>query len=246
MQKASSSPDAVLGTILHESLADKIYARLRVAIMSGQLAPGQKLIYRTLAEEMGVSPTPVRDAVHRLMSDGILVMDERGAAALPQPDPARFIEIISLRIDLEGRAASNTAKAGDEAAAQELAGLHKQLEDARAKGLTHLALELNEQFHFAVIRGANMPVLEGLLRSLWLLCGPSLRFLHTKDAPKLGLKHPHHEMIAAIRAQDGDAARNAVRQDLVCHGLHILGKIYETLGQEMPTEPPAAWVDESD
>ncbi|OYR24923.1 FCD domain protein [Brucella lupini] len=227
-------------------MADKIYVRLRVAIMSGQLAPGQKLIYRTLAEEMGVSPTPVRDAVHRLMSDGILVMDERGAAALPEPDPVRFIEIISLRIDLEGRAASYAAAVGGEAAARELEVLHEQLEDARTKGLTHLALEINEQFHFAVISSANMPVLEGLLRSLWLLCGPSLRFLHTDDAPKLGLRHPHYKMIAAIRAKDSLGARNAIREDLVSHGRHILGKIYETLGQEVPTEPPAAWVNATD
>nr|WP_301538922.1 GntR family transcriptional regulator [Pseudogemmobacter hezensis] len=224
-------------------MADKIYGRLRIAIMTGQLAPGQKLIYRTLAEEMGVSPTPVRDAVHRLISDGILVMDERGAAALPQQDPARFIEIISLRIELEGRAAAHAARAGDATAAPELSELHAQLEEARSKGQTHLALELNEQFHFAVIRRANMPVLEGLLRSLWLQCGPSLRFLHTEDAPKLGLKHPHHDMIAAIRAGDGEAARQAIRKDLVSHGRHILRKIYATLGEPVPEDLPTTWVE---
>jgi DNA-binding GntR family transcriptional regulator len=112
--------------------------------MSGQLPPGERLVYRTLASEMGVSPTPVRDAVHRLVSDGVLEMGDRGTASLPRLDPDRFVEIITLRIELEGRAATAVAAHGGPKIAAELAELNAGMESARACGDQHKTLDLNE------------------------------------------------------------------------------------------------------
>jgi len=241
MLKDSFQPDMLSQTLKHESLADQIHARLRRAIMSGQLPPGERLVYRTLAAEMGVSSTPVRDAVQRLVSDGVLEMDDRGTAALPRLDPARFVEVIALRIELEGRAAEAAAQGGPELAA-ELAELNAGMEAARARGDQRTTLDLNERLHFTIVRHAEMPVLEGVLRSLWLQCGPSLQFLYTEDYPKSTLRHPHYDLIEAIGHRDGPTARAAITQDLVRHGCHILRKIRKMVGEDDSGEIPAAWL----
>lgn len=232
-------------TLRHESLSDQIYARLRRAIMSGQLSPGERLVYRTLASEMGVSPTPVRDAVHRLVSDGVLEMGDRGTASLPRLDPDRFVEIITLRIELEGRAAAAAATHGGPEVAAELAELNAGMEAARACGDRHTTLDLNEKLHFSIIRRAEMPVMEGLLHSLWLQCGPSLQFLYTEDYPKSTFRHPHYDLIEAVDRRDAPAARAAITQDLVRHGCHILRKIRENIGEVDSGEIPTAWLQDS-
>src|SRR3546814_6255178 len=82
---------------------------IRGAIVQGRLGAGERLVYRTIAEEFGISPTPVRDAIQRLVSDGALVLDDRGVAHVPVIEPETYTEILNLRLQLEGNAAAEVA-----------------------------------------------------------------------------------------------------------------------------------------
>lgn len=208
------------------SLSERAYQQIRDAIMQGRLESGRRLVYRTLAEELGISPTPVRDAIQRLVSDGALQLDDRGVAYVPVITAEIYIETINLRLTLESMAAAAVAAMpeGREAIADQLAEIHERVARAQREGRAVDALFGNEQFHFVYLRAAGMPILEGLVRSLWLRCGPSLRLVYNAGFKPLPI-HPHVRLIDAIRKGDAAAARQAVDQDLKYAGKHILRQL---------------------
>ncbi len=208
------------------SLSERAYQQIRDAIMQGRLESGRRLVYRTLAEELGISPTPVRDAIQRLVSDGALQLDDRGVAFVPVITADTYIEIINLRLALESIAAQAVAimPTGRDDIADQLAKIHERVALAQREGRVVDALFGNEQFHFLYLRAAQMPVLEGLVRSLWLRCGPSLRLVYSNGFQPLPV-HPHLRLIDAIRHADPTAARLAVEEDLKYAGKHILAQL---------------------
>lgn len=208
------------------SLSERAYQQIRDAIMQGRLESGRRLVYRTLAEELGISPTPVRDAIQRLVSDGALQLDDRGVAFVPVITADTYIEIINLRLNLESVAAEAVAAipAGREAIADQLTEIHQRMALAQREGRIVDALFGNEQFHFVYLRAAGMPVLEELVRSLWLRCGPSLRLAYFNGFKPLPV-HPHLRLIESIRNHDPAAARRAVEEDLKYAGKHILAQL---------------------
>jgi len=210
----------------HLSLSEQAYQQIRSAIMQGQLKSGQRLVYRTLAEELGISPTPVRDAIQRLVSDGALQLDDRSVAFVPTVTPDIYIEIIGLRLNLECIAAQAVAQMpeGRDAIADQLQAIHQRVAQSQREGRVDDALFSNEQFHFHYLRAAQMPVLEELVRSLWLRCGPSLRLVYSNGFQPLPV-HPHLRLIEAIRKADPTEARLAVEEDLKYAGKHILRQL---------------------
>jgi DNA-binding GntR family transcriptional regulator len=220
-----------------ETLADTTYRQIRSAIIRGQLAPAQRLVYRALSKEFGVSSTPVRDAVQRLASEGALSLDDRGVARVPTLSAAEYAEIINLRILLEGRAAFEAAEVhGGPGFIEKLEEIHARLSEAIARNEDLAALTANEEFHFLVIEAAKMPILSGLISALWMKCGPSLRVLYTPSyvRPK---RHPHVDLIEALARRDGEAARLAVAEDLRHGGKFVLRKLTNTA----TPETPASW-----
>jgi len=208
------------------SLSEQAYQQIRNAIVQGRLESGQRLVYRTLAEELGISPTPVRDAIQRLVSDGALQLDERGVAFVPIITADTYIEIINLRLNLESIAAQAVAgmPAGREDVADQLQVIHHQVALSQQEGRVSDALFQNERFHFHYLRAAHMPILEELVRSLWLRCGPSLRLVYSNGFRPLPV-HPHLRLIEAIRNADTVEARLAVEEDLKYAGKHILRQL---------------------
>lgn len=208
------------------SLSEIAYQQIRNAIVRGQLQSGQRLVYRTVAEELSISPTPVRDAIQRLVSDGALQLDERGVAVVPVITPTLYTEIINLRLNLEGLAAETAASQveGREEVATGLAAIHERLAKCKRDGRIDEALFENEQFHSLFVKKTGMAVLEELIRSLWLRSGPTVRLLYSGDH-KADTVHPHEQLIEAIREGNPMKARSAVERDLKSAARHILTQL---------------------
>lgn len=200
-----------------ESLAGKVYQRLRSALVGGRLVPGQKLVHRLLATELGVSPTPVREALLRLVSEGALELDARGIAWVPRLEVERYDEIMDLRVELEGRAAARAALLATPADIAALAEIQARLLAGRRDMDRHTVLAENERFHFGVIALARMPVLQRVVESLWVQVGPTINLLFSGPRELSALGHPHDALINALRAHDSEAAREAIRRDLYEH-----------------------------
>lgn len=205
-----------------ETLAEKVHARLRSALVGGRLVPGQKLVHRQLALELGVSPTPVREALLRLVSDGALELDGRGVASVPRLHPDRYAEIMELRVMLEGRAAAEAARLARPEDIVVLRDIHARVMAARRSGDGDALLAENERFHFGVVDLARMPVLRRMVETLWTQAGPTITLLSNLVRPVSPNGHPHDELLQALAQGDAAAARCAMQRDLREHAAIVV------------------------
>lgn len=195
------------------NLAAQIYQKLRQELMAGRYVPGQKLKLRDLADELGVSVTPVREALGRLVSEQALTQIDRRSVSVAVMDLARFDEVRDLRLELEGRAAEQAAAMATAADIDGLRDIHARLMDARARGCHADILLENEQFHLTLCQLARRPMLLRLVELLWLQCGPLMHGM-TFVPVKQPRRHPHSAVISALRARDGTLAREAIQRDI--------------------------------
>ncbi len=207
--------------VSRESLSDRAYQEIRTALMRSRLKPGERLLLRPLSAQLGLSATPVREALLRLVSEQALVLDERGTVKVPVLDKASLLEIRDLRVDLEGRAAARAAeiRTDDEIAALE--GIHAGIVAACADGRFQTAVELNERFHFALCSMGRLPIVYQFVASLWMRCGPILSHLYDNGVMEWDV-HPHVRIIDGLRRQDSHAVRQAVMEDIVRGGRELL------------------------
>lgn len=197
-----------------ENLYEQTYRIIRKALMAGQFPPGHVLRLRPLAEELGISVTPVREALLRLASEHALSNDGR-TLRVPMVDVKRFREIRDLRILLEGRAAAQGAANATSATVETLEALQRRIRDLRKARDFSGALAVNEEFHFTVYGAADMPVLYDMIEGLWVQIGPILTRIFQFIDAKVAANHPHEGVIEAFRARDGAAARNAIETDIL-------------------------------
>ena len=198
----------------NDTLADIAYGRLRSALISGSFRPGDPLSIRQLAGMLGISATPARDAISRVLWEHGLENGPHRTIVVPVLTRDELRKIYDLREALEGLA---TALAAARFTPQDLA----QLEAAQASHLASVeahdyraALAANEAFHFAIYSASDNAMLIEMIRGLWLKLGPSLNLLYpTYDRSRLGVSH-HQEIVDAMRGGDPGAARAAIIADL--------------------------------
>lgn len=208
-----------------ESVAAQVHGWLRLALMRSRFGPGEKLKLRVLAAELGVSATPIRAALARLVTEGALEQLDRRSVRVPVLTDARLREVVELRLDLEGKAASRAAERATAADVATLEAIHAAMSAARVEGQMEAMMRENERFHMRLCALAGMPVLLRLVEGLWLQCGPlnaglkSVRFLHQPE------EHPHHEVIRALGRGDGALARLAIQRDISVYADAVLRRL---------------------
>ncbi len=195
--------------------ADTAYEAVRRMILSGEAAPGTRLGETELAETLGLSRTPVREAIQRLGADGLVeVLPHRGARVVLWS--ARDLEeIFELRTLLEPYAVARAARIGLEAPVlAELRDLCSAMEGAAAEGEVALLARLNSHFHEALIDASGNSRLPGMLTSVMhapLILGT----FHRYDAETMARSMGHHrEVVDAITARDPEWAASVMRSHL--------------------------------
>ncbi|MER7009524.1 GntR family transcriptional regulator [Dactylosporangium sp. NPDC000555] len=180
------------------------YDRLRAEIVSGQLAPGTVLLETLLAERLGVSRTPVREALALLERDGLLERERRGYRVRMR-SPEELLEIYEARIALESTCA---ARAAARRSAYDLARLSHLGREARAVIDPVRLGELHAAWHKALRAAAGNATIIDLLERL-----DSLLAVYDADEPTLADQEvaaaEHERIVAAIKAGDADEARRA-------------------------------------
>ncbi len=211
-----------LQPVERETLWDQVYAQLRDALFAGKFEPGSRLVLRDLAEMLGTSITPVRDAVARLVANGTLERGPRNTAMVPDVGAVDLRHLIIVRTELEGRAAREAATNASEAG---VAVLNKRLTQMRkliADGQLGAYLDLHRQFHFGIYEMARIPILFDMIEGLWLRCGPALSFV-IPDYVRLLKGTDHHlQLIDSLRNHDPEAAEQAIVADIEEAGQYLL------------------------
>ena len=195
-------------------LADRVYNQLRDNIGSHQIRPGERLQEVSLAAQLGVSRTPVREALARLESEGMIVVEGRGFV-VPELTDADVEEIYQLRFLLEPAAVSLAV--GEVGSPTDLASMSAAVDDAVAAekaGDFRAFLEANSRFHHAwraLVPNRRMSKLldqyVGHVRFLRVL---TLGDAGARKAALTGMKAIH----AAFRKRDADAAATAMHKHL--------------------------------
>lgn len=203
----------------HQTLTQQVYADLREWLISGTLSPGDKLSLRRVAEQMGVSMMPVREAVSRLVADAALEVLPNRAVRVPVLSLERFRELTTIRLALEGFAAERAASMHTPA---DLRAIRRHDAEFRRqcglkKANTGAAVRANRALHFSVYAAAGLPALIPMIEGLWLRIGPVLN-LDMRASPErlqTGLAEQcHAKLVRAIAARDPLAARNALTADI--------------------------------
>ena len=177
--------------------------------MAGFLHPGERLNTRDLADQLGASITPVREALLKLVATGALEIAPAQAFTVPVVSRRRYLEICDIRKAVEGLAAERAAERIDGTQLAALATVAQDFQAAKSFGDVREALELNKTFRFGVYEHAAMPTLLDIIKALWLRLGPCFNYLYPQ--PRLD-RHSYDDLIEALRAADGPAARSAIER----------------------------------
>lgn len=189
------------------------HRRLRQAIMVGSIRPGESLTIRGIAEAMESSPTPVREALRRLSSEGALRVLDNRRIMVPRMTADRFLELISLRSVLEQHAARRAVPHITERRIDRLAEIDRAQDEAIARKDKATALLLNQEFHRTLYTANPEQVIMPMVESIWLQLGPLLG-IAMEHVEQLYLVDRHQEAIAALRKRDEDAVAAAIDADI--------------------------------
>lgn len=214
------------GQIVRESVSQQAYVAIRNSLMRSRLKPGQRLVVRQVADELGISVTPVRESLLRLVSEHALALDERGTVVVPVLTRERGVEIRDLRMLIEGEGAARAVSFATNSDIEELSAIHDRYVRTENDNNFDMALAENENFHFGVCRLARSPALFRIVENLWMQFGPILSHLYdSKARPFHGRKHGHVRVIEALRKRDPELARKAMSQDILIGGETLLDKL---------------------
>lgn len=186
------------------------YQALRDALRTGVLKPGDRIMEVPLAKQLDVSRTPVREAIRRLESEGLLEHESRAGLVVARLDRRAVSELYEMREVLEGTAARLFTRHASDIEVDHLVELVDQERDLQGNG-EDLAAH-NHHFHVQIHRGAHNRYLEKALdavnSALWLL-GDSQMLLPHRAKGALG---EHGELAKAIQKRDADLAESIARK----------------------------------
>jgi DNA-binding GntR family transcriptional regulator len=211
------SPGSIQTAVLrargrYVSKSDMVTDVLRELITDRHLSPGTPLRQRDLAEQFDVSYTPVREALRRLESEGLVVSDVHRGAAVAFTESEEMEENFRILAALEALAGSLAVSKMTDGDLVEIEALYQQVaacapEDERLS-------ELNRQFHFRLYECARSPMLLLLMRLLWRSFpqGPQAGRPHRESV------HQHGQLLSALKRKDQDQVAAIIRD-------HVLGSI---------------------
>ncbi len=204
-----------LAKISKGNLSEQVYGSIRDSLMDGRYEPGARLTIASLAEQLGVSITPVREAIFRLVSERALEMQAATSIHVRDLTPPELREIQLIRHHLEGEAAAQAALRISTKALADMEGLQRSFSEAAANDPLE-ASRLNRAFHFQLAEAAEMPLLLATIQSMWAQMGPLIHLYHQNTPPRVLVSrdHGHYNVLNALRAHDAEAARAAIQADI--------------------------------
>jgi DNA-binding GntR family transcriptional regulator len=184
-----------------------IYDKLREAIISAELRPNRRLVEAELAEWLGVSRTPIREALLRLKQDGLVTRD-RGWI-VRDIDPTEIRQFLESRVPVESYA---TRLAAGNMSREQINHLMKLIKEMETPGVSRVDYNaLNDQFHDAIIEASGNALLQEFHAktriNYWNLSVPVVFSVENDKSVNL----QHREIVKALKVGDADAAEHIAR-----------------------------------
>ena len=219
------------------SLHEQTYQTLRTSILSGELAPDERLVETQLAKQLEVSRTPIREALRQLQREGLVTMDTSGGLRVISVSVADAVHLYDCRMALEQAAVREACLHASDRTLEDLQQSIAQAERAVQRAASTLntfeMLNLDYQFHRQIAESTGNPWLTDLLDRVFdkmML----LRVQTTRHNPKvLDICSEHRQICAAIASREPDTAIAAIETHLNASKTRVV----QALKALQPTEP---------
>jgi len=217
----------------HKQLPQWVAERIRAEILDGRLKPGEWLRQERLAQEHGVSQMPVREALKRLASEGLVEHVPYRGVRVVEFSVADVEDLYACRAFIEGMAARFAAESISDATVAELGTLATRMAECRIPEELHEYRELNRRFHQAIFHASGRSFLVRTLAQLWSAF-PTMLWSNVprvatdsvpdRDQPDL---EEHAAIVAALSAHDPKGAERAVRHHIEVAGGTLVSALKE-------------------
>ncbi len=204
----------VLPRLAHQSMQDRVYGELKLAVMAGAFSPGQAITTQELADRFGTSTMPIRDALRRLAAERVMITLSNRSVAVPELTAERFEDLLRVRIVLEGQAVEWATQHLTPQELAELARINAEMNKRVVQKDVNRFLVLNQEFHFAIYRAARSAVLLPVIEGMWLQIGPYINLLIHAMTGERRRNVRHDAAFQALRSGDAASARREVVGDL--------------------------------
>jgi len=211
------------------SATDKAGREIVRLIAAHRFSPGERLLETSLAKELGMSRTPVREALGQLASTGFLVKAEGSRGyQIPVLTPKDIEDVFFMRGILESKAAMLCARAAPEETFRELRRINYREEETFKANLKGEYAELNEDFHLLLAESSGNPYMTMYIRqlywrsNLYVLFFMSFYCLESNYDTKRLSYLEHRKVIEALESRDPSAAETAMKEHISSSYSHLL------------------------
>jgi DNA-binding GntR family transcriptional regulator len=217
MYAKTMSVQPAIGPLQIQSVVDHVYSALRERILSGDLPRGTKLRQASLADELGVSRTPLREALRRLSTEGLVEFSPNRGATVSELDFGDMRHAWSARVALEPGAARLAAERRDAGAIAAMRGAIAQQRAAAEDKAGSFAA--NRAFHIALATASGNPHLTRFAEMLWVprIGVPIYQAQAAEPAGVEAWAEEHERITDAIEIGDADEAERLTRVHIEAH-----------------------------
>lgn len=209
-------------------LRDVVFNTLRQAIITGEFAPGERLMEISLANRLGVSRTPVREAIRKLELEGLVIMIPRKGAQVAKITEKNLRDVIEIRTVLEEFAAVLACERIDQAELHDLRQAHEDFIRSVENGDILDIVDKDETFHDTIFRATNNDRLISIINNLREQFY-RYRMEYVKDIrQRSNLVEEHRELLDAISSRDSIKAKELMRTHLLNQQQEVINNIQES------------------
>ena len=212
-----SSPNALslnLMQVPQSRLQDYVYDKLSALILNGDIAPGQLITVQTLSKAFGVSATPVREALQKLVAAKALETIAGRSIGIPPLRREQLIELTRVRVLIEGAAAEWATPNVSNDVIRQLEGQLSEMLIAAKRRDVKAYLRSNTDFHFNIYKLCGSELTYSIIQGLWLKSVPHFHHMYELDRYTKANRH-HDSVMKALKARDGVKVREGICADIL-------------------------------
>lgn len=199
--------------IQKQNISEDIVVYIKNQILSGELNPGDRIVETKLAKELGISQTPVREAIRHLQGEGIIIIVPNKGPMVRTLDMKDVFEIYSVRSMLEGLAIRLATQNATEREIQELEAFYNKMKDKIHDSSVPYLLQDSAHIHQTIIYMSNHARLITMYKSISFQISLVNRMLGTRSTKQKEVDD-HLELIEALKKRDPDPAEMTIRKHI--------------------------------
>lgn len=215
--------------LVRQPLNELAYQEIKNSLAEGLFTPMQPLVIRTLAANYGISASPVREALQRLVAERLLITLPNRSIVVPLMTRAKFHQLYCIRGALEGLATELATPNFRREDFDEANHLLEQIADATYNYDSKSYLRLNRQFHFLIYKKSDNPELVRLIEDQWLKVGPVFNELFNDEHFRKHANDEHVNILHAIEKRQAEEAKKYMERDLNIAAASLMRRLPETV-----------------